>query len=133
MARGIVRKLDHLGRITIPIEYRRAIGVGTLEPLELYVENRVLHLKKGKGRNIDELGRYCIPKEIRRINKWSDDQALDIYVIGNEICIRKNGEECGLCGSDSHLIKVDDSHVCLVCLRKANLAAKEIAYGCTGV
>lgn len=128
MARGIIRKLDELGRITIPIEIRRATGIEVLEPLDLFAENRVLHLVKGKGRKLDPLGRYTIPKEIRRSNKWEEGQALDIYIECGEICIRKAGEECSICGADSRLIKVDEGAVCLVCLRRANMAAKEAAY-----
>ncbi len=125
MAKGIVRKLDELGRITIPIEIRRATDIEVLGSLDLYADNRVLHLVKGKGRKLDPLGRYTIPKEIRQSNKWGERQALDVYIEAGEICIRKAGEECAICGSDSHIIKVDDGAVCLVCLRKANLAAKE--------
>jgi bifunctional DNA-binding transcriptional regulator/antitoxin component of YhaV-PrlF toxin-antitoxin module len=123
MAKGIVRKLDHLGRITLPIEYRRSIGVGSLEPLELYVENRVLHLRKGKGRNIDELGRYCIPKEIRRTNKWADDQTLDIYVENGEICIEKHGEYCAICertGELFDLYPVKKTKICKSCALAVN-------------
>ena len=35
---GIVRRLDELGRITLPIELRRTLGVGERDPLEIYVE-----------------------------------------------------------------------------------------------
>lgn len=125
MSRGIIRKLDELGRITIPIEIRRATGIEVLVAVDLTIENSVLYLRKGSGRHIDALGRYTIPKEIRRSNKWDEGQALDIYIANGEICIRKAGEECAVCGADSHLIKVDDGAICLVCLRKANLEAKE--------
>ncbi len=125
MAKGFIRKLDELGRVTIPIEIRRATGIEVLEPVDLYAENRVLHLVKGKGRKLDQLGRYTIPKEIRRSNKWGERQALDVYIENDEICMRKAGEECSICGADSHLIKVDDGALCLVCLRKASLVLKE--------
>ncbi len=35
---GIVRRLDELGRITLPIELRRTLGVGERDPLEIYVD-----------------------------------------------------------------------------------------------
>ena len=43
---GIVRKLDELGRITLPIELRRTLGVGEKDPLEIYVEDDKIILKK---------------------------------------------------------------------------------------
>ncbi|MCI8363451.1 MAG: transition state regulator Abh, partial [Eubacterium sp.] len=36
---GIVRRLDELGRITIPIELRRSLGIGDRESLEIYTED----------------------------------------------------------------------------------------------
>ena len=33
---GIVRQLDVLGRITIPIELRRSLGISDRESLEIY-------------------------------------------------------------------------------------------------
>lgn len=43
---GIVRKLDELGRITLPIELRRTLGVGERDPLEIYVDENKIILTK---------------------------------------------------------------------------------------
>lgn len=43
---GIVRKLDELGRITLPIELRRTLGVGERDPLEIFVEEDKIVLTK---------------------------------------------------------------------------------------
>ena len=43
---GIVRRLDELGRITLPIELRRTLGVGERDPLEIYVEENRIILEK---------------------------------------------------------------------------------------
>ena len=43
---GIVRKLDELGRITLPIELRRTLGVDDRDPLEIYVEDGKIVLSK---------------------------------------------------------------------------------------
>ena len=43
---GIVRKLDELGRITIPIELRRNLNVNDRDPLEIFVEDDKIILKK---------------------------------------------------------------------------------------
>ena len=34
---GIVRKLDELGRITLPIELRRNLDISEKDPVEIYV------------------------------------------------------------------------------------------------
>ena len=43
---GIVRRLDDLGRITLPIELRRTLDVKERDPLEIYVEEDSIVLKK---------------------------------------------------------------------------------------
>ena len=43
---GIVRKLDELGRITLPIELRRTLGVDDRDPLEIYVDDGKIILSK---------------------------------------------------------------------------------------
>lgn len=43
---GIVRNIDELGRIVIPIELRRALNVQVKDALEIYVENDKIILKK---------------------------------------------------------------------------------------
>ncbi len=35
---GIVRKVDELGRIVLPIELRRTLDISEKDPLEIYVE-----------------------------------------------------------------------------------------------
>lgn len=110
MNKGIVRKMDHLGRITIPIEFRRAAGIDAMTPLDLFVEGNVIRLNKGKGRRLDELGRYTIPMEIRRSNGWGEGQALDVYVEFGEIRIGKIG--CDWCDNTDDLIEVDDHRLC---------------------
>ncbi|NLK51448.1 MAG: AbrB/MazE/SpoVT family DNA-binding domain-containing protein [Syntrophomonadaceae bacterium] len=43
---GIVRKVDELGRIVIPIELRRTLGIEEKDALEIYVDNEKIVLKK---------------------------------------------------------------------------------------
>ena len=43
---GIVRKLDELGRITWPIELRRNLEIGEKDPVEIYVSEDMIILKK---------------------------------------------------------------------------------------
>ncbi|TDX48912.1 AbrB/MazE/SpoVT family DNA-binding domain-containing protein [Orenia marismortui] len=43
---GIVRKVDNLGRMVIPIELRRTLGIDTKDPLEIYVDDDKIIFKK---------------------------------------------------------------------------------------
>lgn len=45
-ATGIVRKVDELGRVVIPIELRRTIGINLKDALEIYVDKEKIILKK---------------------------------------------------------------------------------------
>ena len=44
---GIVRKVDELGRIVLPIELRRTLDIEIKDSIEIYVENDSIILKKG--------------------------------------------------------------------------------------
>jgi len=43
---GIVRKVDELGRIVLPIELRRTLDIAEREALEIYVDGESIMLKK---------------------------------------------------------------------------------------
>jgi transcriptional pleiotropic regulator of transition state genes len=43
---GIVRKVDELGRVVIPIELRRTLGISEKDALEIYVDGPQIILKK---------------------------------------------------------------------------------------
>ena len=43
---GIVRKVDELGRIVLPIELRRTLDIEEKDALEIYVEDSAIILKK---------------------------------------------------------------------------------------
>ena len=43
---GIVRKVDELGRVVIPIELRRTLGIDEKDALEIYVDEDKIILKK---------------------------------------------------------------------------------------
>lgn len=68
---GIVRKVDELGRIVIPIEVRRSLGVEIKDSLEIYVEGEQIILKKyepacifcGNARNVENYKGKLICKD----------------------------------------------------------------------
>jgi len=43
---GIIRKIDHLGRIVLPIELRRHMDISEKDSLEIYVDGQNILLKK---------------------------------------------------------------------------------------
>lgn len=43
---GIVRKVDELGRIVLPIELRRTLDIAEKDALEIYVEGNNVVLRK---------------------------------------------------------------------------------------
>jgi len=43
---GIVRKVDELGRIVLPIELRRTLDIAERDALEIYVDNDSIILRK---------------------------------------------------------------------------------------
>ena len=43
---GIVRKVDELGRIVLPIELRRTLDISEKDALEIYVEGDKIILRK---------------------------------------------------------------------------------------
>ncbi|MFD2706386.1 AbrB/MazE/SpoVT family DNA-binding domain-containing protein [Salibacterium lacus] len=45
---GIVRKVDELGRVVIPIELRRTLDIAEKDALEIYVDHDRIVLKKYK-------------------------------------------------------------------------------------
>ena len=59
---GVVRRLDELGRITLPIDARRALHIDLRDEIDISVENDKIILKKnnpscvftGKTRNLIE-------------------------------------------------------------------------------
>lgn len=43
---GIVRKVDELGRVVIPIELRRTLNIEIKDALEIFVDGEFIMLKK---------------------------------------------------------------------------------------
>jgi transcriptional pleiotropic regulator of transition state genes len=43
---GIVRRVDDLGRIVIPMELRRTLGIKVKDPMAIYVEGEQIILMK---------------------------------------------------------------------------------------
>ena len=46
MTTGLIRQLDSLGRIVLPIELRRTLDIGPKDMLEIFVEGNSVILRK---------------------------------------------------------------------------------------
>ena len=49
---GIVRKIDELGRIVLPIELRKLLGIDQHDPVEIFVDGDAIILKKHQSKCI---------------------------------------------------------------------------------
>ncbi|EPR10133.1 AbrB/MazE/SpoVT family DNA-binding domain-containing protein [Ruminiclostridium papyrosolvens] len=45
-ATGIVRKVDELGRVVLPVELRRTLDIAEKDSLEIFVDEEMVILKK---------------------------------------------------------------------------------------
>ena len=75
---GVVRKLDELGRITLPIELRRSLDLDVKDGLEISVQDNCIILRKAETADIfndstEDLvefeGRKVSKESIRRLAK----------------------------------------------------------------
>lgn len=73
---GIVRKVDELGRVVIPIELRRTLMIGEKDALEIFVEGDTIILKKyepacifcGQAKGVQNLkGKNVCPECVKDI------------------------------------------------------------------
>jgi len=76
---GIVRKVDELGRVVLPIELRRTLNIDIKDSLEIYVENDSIVLRKyepscifcGSARSLKVFSSKNVCREcVRNMNKY---------------------------------------------------------------
>lgn len=77
---GIVRRLDELGRVVIPIELRNKFNISERDPIEIFVEGKNIVLKKyenncvfcGNTRNLSEYkGKNICNTCLKKLNSLS--------------------------------------------------------------
>ena len=75
---GIVRKVDELGRIVLPIELRRTLDIAERDPLEIFVEEDTVILRRynpacvfcGESKGITNYkGKNVCPDCIRKLRE----------------------------------------------------------------
>ena len=68
---GIIRKVDEVGRIVLPVELRRKFDINKLDPMEMYTEDDCIILKKyeptcifcGESNNVFEFNEKSVCKK----------------------------------------------------------------------
>ena len=77
-ATGVIRKIDGLGRIVIPMEIRNKLNISENDPLEIHVEGTTISVKKyepdctfcGSSKNVKEYkGKLVCEKCIAELKK----------------------------------------------------------------
>lgn len=71
---GVVRKVDELGRVVLPIELRRNLGIAEKDPLEIYVDGEQIVLKK----YVPDTEREEVKKGLENFNRLNKKQRKDI-------------------------------------------------------
>ncbi len=75
---GIIRRVDELGRVVIPIELRNKFGISEKDPIEIYVEGSNIVLRKfepncifcGNSKNLSEYkGKLVCEKCLEKLSK----------------------------------------------------------------
>ena len=71
---GIIRKVDELGRVVLPVEMRRTLGIEERDPMEISMEGEMIILRKvqstcvfcGGKTDLLELNNKCVCWECRK-------------------------------------------------------------------
>lgn len=87
---GIVRKVDELGRVVIPIELRRTLDIKEKDPIEIYVDDDKIILRKYESR-----------MECQITGEVSDDNML---LAGGKLILSKEGAAALLREIESRLV-----------------------------
>ena len=81
---GIIRRMDELGRVVIPIEIRNQFNIAEKDPIEIYVDGSSIVLKKfepncifcGNTKNLLEYQGKLICKDCsKKIGDLKEDKA----------------------------------------------------------
>ena len=90
-ATGIVRRVDDLGRVVIPKEIRRSMGIKEGEPLEIYLENDAVIFRRYSYNLVQEVERVA---ELIECNCNADRETMaDISRMLSTVAELVKGEE----------------------------------------
>lgn len=117
---GIIRKLDELGRIVIPREFRSGkVREGITNIVVFNIKDYVIVEIKEQSENvtkkIDELGRVLINMEIRNALEWREKDLIEIWSFNNYYILKKVEESCIFCGTKKQLAEFKTRAICKKC------------------
>ena len=121
---GVIRRIDEVGKIVIPINYRKNRFD---EKEEVYISKRkdYVIITKNNDKELriketfDELGRIYIDLEIRKELNWKEGDYIFIWLIeDNVIGLRKVEGKCIFCDKKQKLNAFKDKLICDKCISK---------------
>lgn len=116
----IVRKIDELGRMVLPAEFRILLEIQTGDILSISLENEgnkdLIKLKKCPyedikselfAKKVDELGRIVLPQQIRSVMDIEEKDDLEVFLDEEKKCIliQKKIYCCMFTGSIEKLVE----------------------------
>lgn len=94
-ATGIVRRVDDLGRVVIPKEIRRSMGIKEGEPMEIFLERDAVIFRRYSYNLADEVKHL---EEVLDTYLPIDDRQEQVYLknlLGQVLeIVKRNAEEC---------------------------------------
>ena len=121
---GMIRRLDELGRLVIPIEYRyNKVKEGQTKVnvynIRKYVIIEILDDQNVEGaRKFDDLGRVTINKEIRDTLNWKQKDKIEIWNYGKYFILKKANFGCVFCNNETELTSYKQEFVCEKCKKE---------------
>lgn len=120
---GVTRKVDKIGRITIPIEARTAhhfqighkIGIGVNKD-GIRLEREEICMDCGYFRELEDFGRIALPVEIRNRLDMPPGTVVEFLSDATGIVIRKYAGTCVFCGADHDLANYRGKKICRRCI-----------------
>ena len=109
------RKIDELGRVLIPIEMRRMLGIEADDELFIGMKNGNLYATKEFVEGFIKR-RVVIPIEYRRVLSFGDGTKVNITLEKDRVKISKINAYCTFCASSKDIKYVKGVRVCQSCI-----------------
>lgn len=127
------RKLDELGRLLIPIEMRKVLGIEKGDKLYVGIENGNVYLSKEfvEGfvqRKVNELSRVVIPIEYRRTLSFGEPTMINFALEKGRVKVTKSEFYCIFCASSKDVKDVKGVRVCQACIDEIKVGIFQEAY-----
>lgn len=120
---GVIRRVDELGRVVIPVEYRKESFKEGEEIYVFRIEDYIILSKSNFDntaliKRIDEAGRVVIKKEFRTDLDWNEKDAISVWSFEDFIIMKKYEEKCVFCKTTLNLIEFKEKLICDDCKGK---------------